>query len=654
MDSLLSVADGPVEPEDYYLDLDAGADAGVEDFDFKLDGAYGDETQGISVEADPGSAAKTTADFEIGYEDEEAAAPTEGATKAAEAEHDAKQDLDAEYQDEIDYEDDEPETNAAVADSEVTGPGSPGAGQEAVVHEHDEAQVLDHPIMNDGFDEPDGEDMGPFDVGADASADATDDASAHRSQPDHNQTPASGLGDLRDTSADVSSASLASSMPEITVHYNHGRYSLVGAPSDDPDSYFFSDSKDLDGSLSQLLSSIRAVISDEVSPGDELVVRIDGLDLEFGEKSNPKFLNRTFQEIVSCFSALFNDSENEAQELELDLLLRRDCEMRFVELLEEAGLADEPSDISTGFGGVDDDGLANEDVSVDDYPQEFDIGEGLVNAIADGDPSEAAEQDQKAMTSQADSNNGEETLSGALDLQTNLNEIDSAELTQFEPGNEMNFEEEYLEVHSEVTNGEVNEETNEEKGEACALADVDDAGDLDEVFKADEDFDGPELAIDITEQPIIGQGVDAWSGGQAEMDTGEVGDTGMPEPTLHGNDHSFFSPETPNPSTTLNPPGHSFLDGPEDLIDYSSDEEMPRSLPHQSGKRKQASPLVHTPSKKQKMDAEQWVADSSTAEHHQSKAEASTPAPVPSGKSAAAPLSLEVHQARETINLAAD
>jgi len=546
MDTLLAVADAQADQEDYFLDFDAGADvdAGVEDFDFKLDGTFDDQAPGVSVETDAGSAAKATADFEIGYEDDEAAVPTkDDTTKTGDAEDDVNQDLGAEYQDEIGYEDEEPDTNGAVADSRAAGSGSPATGQESVVQEHDEPEVVDDPIPNDGFDELDGEDMSAFDIAADAPADTTDGASTHQSQPDYAQTPASGLGDLQGTPADVSSTSLASSVPDIFVHYNQGRYALIGAPSDDPDSCFFSDTKGLDGSLSQLLSSIRDVISDEVSPEDELVIRIDALDLEFGEKSSEKFLHRSFSEILRCFSTLFGDSENEAQELEFDLVIRRDCETRFIELLEEAGLADEPADRSTG--SAEDDAFDAEDVSIDDFQHDFQPGEGLVDATTGHDSSAAAEQDRKVATPHVVPQNGEETMDVPLDVQTNKSGSESAGSGQFDATNENMFEEEYLEIHSEPPN---------EMDEGYELEDVDATDDLDEALAAEEIFDEQDLAIDITEQSVIEQGADNWSGEVSGQDgisngevsiAGEVGITDMLEPTLH--DHNVapsFGPDS--------------------------------------------------------------------------------------------------------------
>jgi hypothetical protein len=624
MDALLSVADPQVDPEDYYLDLDAGADAGVEDFDFKLDGAYEDEAQ---AEDNPEpTTAKTTADFEISYEDEESVReaiendPKHANNTAAEVEHDAGQDVDVEYHDEIGYEDEEPNANTDTTDSEVARPATAGAEPELSMPAGADAELLDE---NEEFDDPNEGDMSMFNAAGpsvDPSADTTDGASTHRSQHDQAQTPASRLGGHQETPAGLSNTSLASDVPEIMVHYNQGQYSLIGAPSDDPDSYFLSDVKDLDAPLSQLLASIRGVISDEVSPEDELVVRIDSLDLEFGEKSNQKFLDRSFHDILRCFSALFNTSPEDAQELEFDLIMRRDCEQRFLELLGEAELAEDQPDLSPDVEEVEVEVSVPEEGSVDEYSEEVDDGEGLTTAMGDNDPSENPEDAHKPSGPQATSEAGDDMMGEALDLHAHLAETEVAGLAELEPGGESMFHEEFGEFQLESANMAGNMES--EGPETLAIS-----GDLDEAFAAGEIFYEQELAIDVTEQSLE-QGVDEWSGEasrQAEIGAGEpsvphdTGGTGMLAPTLHGNDHSFFTSTTPQTPSHLHAPGHSFLDDPDqDLIDYSSDEE--RSPLPQGGKRKPVSPPTHTPSKKRKVGVEKLELDSSAAEPFESQA----------------------------------
>lgn len=73
---------------------------------------------------------------------------------------------------------------------------------------------------------------------------------------------------------------------EILIHYGKSDYQLFAkSVDDDPEQYFLSDRSALDTSLLEFLASIREVISQEISPLDELVMHIDGLGVEFGEVS---------------------------------------------------------------------------------------------------------------------------------------------------------------------------------------------------------------------------------------------------------------------------------------------------------------------------------------------------------------------------------
>jgi hypothetical protein len=87
--------------------------------------------------------------------------------------------------------------------------------------------------------------------------------------------------DIEDESDDL--ASLAA-QHEMFVRYGESDYRLFAKSlDDDPSEYFFKDISALELPLSEFLSGIRGVISEEVSPLDELVLHIDGLGLEFAE-----------------------------------------------------------------------------------------------------------------------------------------------------------------------------------------------------------------------------------------------------------------------------------------------------------------------------------------------------------------------------------
>ncbi|KAH6624643.1 hypothetical protein B0J18DRAFT_184905 [Chaetomium sp. MPI-SDFR-AT-0129] len=130
-------------------------------------------------------------------------------------------------------------------------------------------------------------------------------------------------------------AESVSEFPDVEVLYNQTSYSLFGSSGDDPQSYFLSDASELDRPLSQFLSALRTVISEEMAPADELIVRFEPLDFEFGERSNEKFLRRTFREILGCHSTL-GQVPGVPSEPVIHLIVRRDSEEHFLEILEEA------------------------------------------------------------------------------------------------------------------------------------------------------------------------------------------------------------------------------------------------------------------------------------------------------------------------------
>jgi len=564
MDALHPVADAQVAPDEYHFDLDTGADVGMEDFDFKLDGANDDftisEAQDNPTRADPVVTTTAAVDFEIEYEEEEEeeAAPEsleDDATNASKLEQHEGNDLTMEYQDEIGYEDEEPESNAAAPDS---GAGEPhttdaehpsGAVQEvmeqkpvendAEVPDNDPGEELEQDptleereeeVLSKDDSEVAGEDLSAINGAANQSADVNADASEsiHHSQSDDVETPQSGADDHHQTSADMSTVSHGSAMPEVTVHYNQGQYTLVGAPSDDPDSYFLSDAKELGGPLSQLLASLRAVISDEVAPEDEVVVRIDALDLEFGEKSNQRFLARTFNEIMTCFSALSSTSLNDSQEMELDLLTRRDCETRFMELLEEAGLAEGQSDQSEMVEEEEEEESSLHEDSADSR-SEISAASGQMDAVdSDANPAAATEQlDNQLTTAETVAEHNDAGLDEMVGVHASLSEPDNMGLNQLQPSGETAVEEEYHEMNFEQEvqfEQAIATSAEEEESYAHVLADA--STEL-ETFMTDEMFD-QELAIDL-EGPLVGGNGDEWTvedGGEAE---GAAGDALLPD-----------------------------------------------------------------------------------------------------------------------------
>lgn len=71
---------------------------------------------------------------------------------------------------------------------------------------------------------------------------------------------------------------------ELHISYGETDYRLFAkSEDDDPNQYFLKDTSALELSLAEFLTSLRDVISEEVSPLDELVMHVDGLGLEFAE-----------------------------------------------------------------------------------------------------------------------------------------------------------------------------------------------------------------------------------------------------------------------------------------------------------------------------------------------------------------------------------
>ena len=74
------------------------------------------------------------------------------------------------------------------------------------------------------------------------------------------------------------------------ISYGQTDYRLFAkGEDDDPNQYFLKDTTALELSLAGFLTSLREVISEEVSPLDELALHVDGLGLEFAEVRLPPF-----------------------------------------------------------------------------------------------------------------------------------------------------------------------------------------------------------------------------------------------------------------------------------------------------------------------------------------------------------------------------
>ncbi|KAK3987931.1 hypothetical protein QBC44DRAFT_371601 [Cladorrhinum sp. PSN332] len=170
------------------------------------------------------------------------------------------------------------------------------------------------------------------------------------------------------------------SIPEVEVLYNDGSYSLFGTPDDDPETYFLSGTKHLERSLAELLSSLRQVLSEEIRPTDELLIGVEALGLEFGERSNEKFLARSLRELLDCHAALATKNYGDfPTQPTLRLMVQQDCEEQFLQLLQEAELEAESSDDSEDY---------NASEQQDEWPSANSLGDKQNEQAVQADPSE--------------------------------------------------------------------------------------------------------------------------------------------------------------------------------------------------------------------------------------------------------------------------
>ncbi|KAK4458763.1 hypothetical protein QBC42DRAFT_18950 [Cladorrhinum samala] len=393
---------GQLDPEQ--LDPEHQFDFETEGFDFNLDGVYDETTQAVVQDntadavQDLSAVAVTTDNDEIGYEDDEeeiqigSAQPEETETLEVVVKDDdaeavtvivteTRTEVEAEevpvdYQDEIGYEDDDfaaadisidlkpeqavepaaehpirqqtriPESGQEAYDStetraqiEVTESGAAAIAEEELdLAAHGEDEAMDeHP---DDAEKENREVFANHDDIAQAQYQDESVPEDYVADQDDDEDSSQGVSDLDRAIEDLTNS--LRSIPEVEVLYNDGSYSLFGTSDDDPESFFLSGTKHLDKSLAGLLSSLREVLSDEISPTDELVIGFESLGLEFGERSNEKFLERSLRELLDCHAALAaKNFEDFSAAPTLRLMVQQDCEERFLQLLQEAELDDE-------------------------------------------------------------------------------------------------------------------------------------------------------------------------------------------------------------------------------------------------------------------------------------------------------------------------
>ncbi|KAJ8128297.1 hypothetical protein O1611_g5338 [Lasiodiplodia mahajangana] len=163
----------------------------------------------------------------------------------------------------------------------------------------------------------------------------------------------------------------------IYISYGETDYRLFArSDDDDPNQYFLTDKSALEISLAQFLTSLREVISEEISPLDDLVLQVDGLGLEFSESTTPDFLGKyTFGDLVILYDKLVKNEQVESlPPIYTYLTVKPNCNRRMMALGESANAGRGLSEValyhdSSSLDGeqVNDAGSPDTDFSTGDY-----------------------------------------------------------------------------------------------------------------------------------------------------------------------------------------------------------------------------------------------------------------------------------------------
>ncbi|KAL8304250.1 hypothetical protein RB600_007600 [Gaeumannomyces tritici] len=192
-----------------------------------------------------------------------------------------------------------------------------------------------------------------------------------------------------------------SSRPEVQIRYRDTTYSLFStSKSDDPYSFFFSDLEALEHPLSQFLAGLREVLSDEITPDEDVLIRIDGLGLEFADTMDKSSLDRiTFGAIVDLHDRLVKADNPDAGDVVLlvYLVTRPNAMRRLDSLLDAASIGEGlsayhvsyPDYLLIDFPVRED----SENITSESTPHTSN-GDGNADLESDQDPDEDAEPDE--------------------------------------------------------------------------------------------------------------------------------------------------------------------------------------------------------------------------------------------------------------------
>lgn len=437
------------------LMLDAGMQA--DELVLELDDLHDKEDgyQTVDFDAEP-----VTADVEVVAEGFEAQPRSND--DQAEATGDAEEgahDVSMAYNDEIGYEEEEgvvEEATTEDAPKEATTSEAPTANDDKPDHLEAKQEVQDVPIdlaepklggdteeqatgYEAGTENPDEQETTEsavetevdLDVDGAVAADPLETAVSRAEQSGEAVSEDHQLEESQNDHDEATADDTAFSITDITVQYDGGSYALFGNSDMDPETYFLSDTEIATAPLSELLASIRSVIASELTPGEELVIVIDSLDLNFGERSSRDFLQRSFHQIIYCYNVLLAKGIVTETSLTLNLVVRPDPEGRFLELLEEAGIwsgadySPDYSDASVEEKHLDDDQDIenyddNEDLENDDDHED----------IQDYEFDDQEHQDEEGQQDQEQEEEEEDEQQEGLDLTENIEMTEDVELTE--------------------------------------------------------------------------------------------------------------------------------------------------------------------------------------------------------------------------------
>lgn len=543
--------------DDLMLDAGMQADELVLELDDLQDKE--EEYQTVDLDAEP-----VTIDVEVAAESLEAQSKSND--DQAEATYDVEEgahDVSMAFNDEIGYEEEEGVAEEATiedAPKEATTSEAPLANDEKSDHLEAEQEAQDVPIdlaepkISDiaeeqatdhqaGAANPDEQETAEPAAKTEASLDvdgavAADALKTAVSRTEQSVEVASEDHQLEESQNDHDEAiadDAAFSITDITVQYDGGSYALFGNEDMDPETYFLSDTEIATAPLSELLASIRSVIASELTPGEELVIVIDSLDLNFGERSSRDFLQRSFHQIIYCYNVLLAKGIVTETSLMLNLVVRPDPEGRFLELLEEAGIwsgADYSPDYS-------DASVEGEHLDDDQDIEGYDDNEDLENDndhehVQDCEFDDQEHQDEDGQQDQEQEENEDGEQQEGLDLTENVEMTEDAEVTD-----DIKVSADVPETGNvAVSAGTNQDETPEEHTEPQATEDVSDNERDAEQVSLEEDIvqsRQPYPAADINGERRSDAGEFAHNpSGFVDVEHEMEGDLGEAQPNLEG------------------------------------------------------------------------------------------------------------------------